>query len=307
MPSIRSRLFLWLLHNRHLLQFKLKKETAPDWENNLEQVRAKAARSAKLMGRVPKGQSATPVQIGPMPGEWLAPEGEDEDKVILYFHGGGYVLGSIEAHRAIVGKFVKGTGLKALLFDYRLAPEHPHPAALEDALAAYDWMLEQGLAPQNIVFAGDSAGAGLALATLLALKDNDKPLPAAAAVLSPWTDVACTGESLETNSHLCLAPQDSWLACKKHYCAGADPKNPYISPLYGDLAGLPPLYITAGGHETLLSDSIRFAQKAKAAGVDVTLTVGEGMCHCYPACAPMFPEASRALANVCQFIKEELK
>lgn len=304
MQSIRSRIILSILRHRHLLKLK-PKQTAQDWENDLPAVRTETAKAAKSLGTLPKGLTAEPVAIGDMTAEWIS-SGGNRDKAMLYFHGGGYVLGSVEAHRGIVAKFVKGSGVAALLFDYRLAPENPYPAALEDALAAYEWLLDRGLAHERIVFAGDSAGGGLCMATLLALKDKGRPMPAGAAVLSPWTDVACTGETLKTNAKRCLAPENSWIACRKHYAQDHDPTDPYISPLYGDLAGLPPLHITAGGHETLLSDSTRFADRAKAAGVDVTLRVGAGMCHCYPACAPMFPEAGAALRETCAFMNDKL-
>lgn len=306
MPSLRSRFFLFMLRNRHLFSLKLKKDTALDWAVSLPEVRWQAARSAKLIGRLPKSISNVSVDIDGLPAEWIQPAQAAQDKAILYFHGGGYVLGTIEMHRAIVAKFVKGSGAKALLFNYRLAPEHPFPAALDDALAAYAWLLAQGIAPGRIVFAGDSAGGGLCLAALLALKEQDLPLPAAAVALSPFIDLKCTGESLVTNADKCLAPPDSWHACARHYAAGQDMGHPWISPLYGDLAGLPPLLIYAGENETLLDDSKRFAQKAQSAGVEARLEIGRGMCHCYPACAPLFPEATRAMADICAFIRQNL-
>lgn len=303
MHSFRCRLFLWVLRHRHIFRFSLKKEVAEDWFNDLDTVRTNAAKASKMFGKLPKRMVSTPVSINGRPAEWIEQDGASRDRVILYFRGGGYVLGSIAAHRGIVAKFVKETGLPALLFEYRNAPEAPHPAALDDAIAAYRWLLEQGYPSSDIVFAGDSAGGGLLLATLLRLKDEGTPLPARAAALSPWTDVACTGESLHTNREHCLAPPDSWEACKHHYAGTNDPTHPYISPLYGDLTGLPPLHISAGGHETLLSDSTRFATRAEDAGVDVTLHIGEGLCHCYPACAPIFPEATQALEKICEFLK----
>ncbi|OGW36142.1 MAG: alpha/beta hydrolase [Nitrospirae bacterium GWD2_57_9] len=306
MPSLRSRLFLSVLRNRHLLKFKLKKETAHDWETSLPEVRASAAKTSKLFGKLPKGLEAVPVAIGDLPAEWIQPAQDVTDRVILYFHGGGYILGSIEAHRGIVAKFVRGSGARALLHGYRLAPEHRFPAALDDSVAAYRWLLSEGISPAKIVFAGDSAGGGLCLATLLAVRDRGIPLPAAAVALSPWTDLKNTGESLRTNAAKCLAPTNSWVVCANHYLGNQDPGNPYASPLYGDLRGLPPLFICAGGDETVRDDSTRFARKAKDAGVDVTLKVGEGMCHCYPACAPLFPEATQAMVEICTFIKTHI-
>lgn len=305
MPSLRSRLFLFVLRNRHLLKFKLKKETAHDWETSLPEVRVSAAKTTKMLGKLPKGVEAVPGTIGEMPAEWIQPVQPAADGAILYFHGGGYILGSIEAHRGIVAKFVRGSGMRALLFGYRLAPEHRFPAALDDAVAAYRWLLSEGISPAKIVFAGDSAGGGLCLATLLALRDRQVPLPAAAVALSPWTDLKNTGESLRTNAAKCMAPTNSWVVCANHYLGEQDPGQPYASPLYGDLRGLPPLFVIAGGDETMLSDSTRFARKAEEAGVAVTLKVGEGMCHCYPACAPMFPEATRAMEEICAFIRAQ--
>jgi monoterpene epsilon-lactone hydrolase len=306
MPSLRGRLFIALMRNRHLFKLKLKKETGLDWETGLPQVRESAAKGARFMGRLPRGMENLAVDINGLPAEWIQSAKADQDRAILYFHGGGYVLGTIEMHRAIVAKFVKGSGVQALLFGYRLAPEHPFPAALEDALKAYAWLLDQGIAPGKIVFAGDSAGGGLCLATLLALKDQGLPLPAAAAALSPFTDLKCTGASLKGNADKCLAPPGSWHACAKHYASGQYTGQPLISPLYGDLHGLPPLLVHAGENETLRDDSVRFVEKAKSAGVDVRLEIGQGMCHCYPACAPLFPEAARAMEDICAFIKQKL-
>ena len=234
--------------------------------------------------------------------EWIAPSGATKDKAILYFHGGGYVVGSSKMHRGIVAKFVKGSGIGALVFDYRLAPEHPFPAALDDSVAAYRWLLAEGLSPANIAFIGDSGGGGLCLAALLALKDQGVPLPAVAVALSPWTDLTNSGDSWTTNAEVdTLCWRQAQTVFSKYYAGDHDPSLPWISPLYGVLSGLPPTLIYVGGHELLLDDSTRFAQKAKDAGVDVTLHIGEGMFHCYPVCAPLFPEAKQAIAEICAF------
>lgn len=205
-----------------------------------------------------------------------------------------------------MAKFVQGSGVAALLYEYRLAPEHPFPTALDDSVAAYRWLLTQGVSPSQIVFAGDSAGGGLCLATLLALKDQGILLPAAAVAISPWTDLKCIGESYRTNAKRCLSPAGTWTAFSKHYVGNHDPCSPWISPLYGDLHGLPPTLIYVGGDEILRDDSICFAEKAKDAGVDVTLKVGEGMFHCFAVCPPMFPEATQAMEEICAFIKMQL-
>jgi len=221
---------------------------------------------------------------------------------MLYFHGGGYVSGSCKAHRAIVAKFVKATGMRALLFEYRLAPENRFPAALEDALNAYEWMLKQGIDPANIAFVGDSGGGGLELAALLAIKDRGIPLPYSIVALSPYTDLSCSGESHRTNLKKCLAPEGTAQAFAKHYAGDAALHDPYVSPLYGDLRGLPRMLIFCGSNETLRDDSVRYAKKANEAGVDVTLRVGQGLFHCYPATAPLFPEATAAMKEISEFL-----
>jgi acetyl esterase/lipase len=203
-----------------------------------------------------------------------------------------------------VSKFVKGSGRGALLFEYRLAPEEPYPAALEDSLKAYKWLLDQNINPKNIVFVGDSAGGGLCLAALLAIRDRGVTLPAAAVAYSPVTDLKCMGESHKTKVKVCLSPEGMAEAIAKHYAGEEDPGLPYISPLNGDLRGLPPLLLFAGEDETLYDDAVRFTEKARQAGTTVTLRIGKGLFHCYPAMAPLFPEASKAMEEICRFINE---
>lgn len=304
MLSLRARVIIFLFKNRDLLRFKFKKEKI-DWTTYeaILRFRQEADQTSKALGKLPPGITVSPVSISDMPAEWILPPQGKSDNVILYFHGGGYISGSCQGHRAIVAKFVKNSGIGALLFEYRLAPEHPYPAALEDAVAAYNWLLAQGIKASNISFIGDSAGGGLALATLLALKDQGITLPAAAAVLSPVTDYTCSGDSYRRNAKVCLAPEGTGPAFSKHYAQDQDPAQPYISPLNGDLHQLPPLLIYVGSNETLLDDSTRFAEKAKNSGVDVTLRIGEGLFHCYPACAPLFPEATKAMDEICTFVK----
>jgi len=307
MLSLRCRVFKFVLKHRNLLRFRLKRESI-DW-NTYEAIlrfRQEVEEGAGKFGKLPAGIEVSPISIDDIPAEWILPAQAGKDQVILYFHGGGYVSGTCKAHRAIVAKFVKGTAVGALLYEYRLAPEHRFPAALEDSLAAYRWLLAQGISSSHIVFVGDSAGGGLCLATLLALRDQGISLPAGAVAYSPVTDYKCTGESYRTNAKVCLSPAGIAPAFAKHYAGDKDPGLPYISPLYGDLHGLPPMLIYVGGDETLLDDSLRFAEKAKTAGVDVTLRVGEGLFHCYPACAPLFPEATQAMDEICAFIKTHI-
>ncbi|HZU85999.1 MAG TPA: alpha/beta hydrolase [Anaerolineaceae bacterium] len=308
MPSFRSRLFTFALKNRHLLQGRWKPTATITWETSIPNLRQETGKGSGLMGKLPEKLQVTPFTIGEMNALWLLPSPQAiKDKVILYFHGGGYVIGSAHGHLPITAKFVLGSDTGALLFDYRLAPEHPFPAGLEDALSAYRYLLGQGIHPDRIVFMGDSAGGGLCLATLLAARDQGLPLPAAAVALSPWTDLKNTGESYETNAKVdTLTWRESQVVFSKYYVGEQDPGQPWISPLYGDLRGLPPLLIFVGGDELLRDDSTRFAEKAQQAGVEVTLRVGAGMFHCYPACAPAFPEATQALEEICGFIRAKI-
>ena len=267
-------------------------------------LREKTSASSGLMGKTPSDMQVIDLNIAGMYAEWLIPSNCDPHRIILYFHGGGYVIGSARGHRVIVAKFAVCSQTRTLCFSYPLAPENPFPDALNSSMNVYQHLLTEGFSSEKIVFMGDSAGGGLCLAVLLALKNENIPLPAAGVVLSPWTDLKNTGKSLETNIKVdSLTWRNSWIDFSKYYCGTADPRNPLISPLYGDLDNLPPLLIFAGEDELLRDDSIRFAQKAKKAGVKVTLRVGEGMFHCYPACAPLFPEATRARDEIGVFIK----
>lgn len=304
MQSLKSKILLNLLLHSHLFKFLLKRKPFDPSTDGIKKMRERTEKAAKMFGKLPKETVIIPVEIQDRYAEWIKLPGNSADKAILYFHGGMYLIGSPQSHRQHVVKFVKGTGINALVFDYRLAPEHPYPAALDDALVAYQYLLDDGFKPSNIVFAGDSAGGGLCLATLLALKDKGKALPAAAAVLSPWTDLLLTGKSHKTNLRKCFSPVGCPESASEFYAKGNDKSHPYISPLYGNLAGLPPLHISAGGNETLLDDSTRFANKAKSAGVNVTLSVDEGMCHCYPVFGNLFRESKIALDEICEYLKK---
>jgi acetyl esterase/lipase len=315
MSSLQSRLLNFGLRNRNLFKFQLKRE-AWDLNTSIPAFREQCERGAEKTARLPEGIEVCPAAIDVLPAglkaEWILPSeaatipGKDQP-VLFYAHGGGYVSGSCSDHRSFAAKFVKGARMPALLFEYRLAPEHPYPAALEDSLSAYRWLLAQGISPSNIIFVGESAGGGLCLATLLALRDQDTPLPAAAVALSPWTDLALTGESYRTKVNVCISPLGMNAVCSRYYVGENDPRLPWISPLYGDLHGLPPICIYVGEDETMLDDSIRFAEKAKAAGVKVTLKVEPGMVHCYPLFAPLFPEATQAMEAICAFIQDQVR
>jgi acetyl esterase/lipase len=307
MPSLKSQLFVFVLKHRHLLRFQRKRTNSINANTSIPDLRRETEKSTGVFGKLPEDIEISQINPGNVYAEWISPKGSSKERAILYFHGGGYVVGSSKSHRAVVSKFVKGTGIAALVFDYSLAPENPFPAALNDAVTVYCWMLENGISPSDIVFSGDSAGGGLLLATLLALKERSLPLPAGAIALSPWTDLKNTGESLKTNVKVdTLTWAESWTVFSKYYAAGSDAENPLISPLYGDLQGLPPMKIYAGEDELLRDDSVRFAQRAKQAGVEVSLKIGKGLFHCYPVCSPLFPEAKSAMEEICNFIKERL-
>jgi acetyl esterase/lipase len=307
MQSLKSKILLYLLLHNHLFKFQLKRKPFDPSPEGIRKMRERTENASKKFGKLPKETEISPISIQTRYAEWIKLPDNHTDKAMLYFHGGMYIIGSPQSHRQHVVKFVKGTGINALVFDYRLAPEHAYPAALDDALAAYKYLLNEGFKPSNIVFAGDSAGGGLCLATLLALKDQKIELPACAATLSPWTDLLLTGNSHHTNKKKCFAPRGCAENASSFYAKGNDKQNPYISPFYGNLAGLPPLHISAGGNEILLDDSLMFANKAKINGIDVTLRIDKGMCHCYPVFGNFFRESGEALNEICEHLKKHLR
>lgn len=246
-----------------------------------------------------EGSRVEPVDAGGVPGEWVTAPGVTGDRVVVYFHGGGYVIGSLDSHRAHVARLSAATDARVLNVDYRLAPEHPFPAAIDDAVAAYRWVLASGVRPEAIALAGDSAGGGLTLATLLALRDAGDPLPAAAVPISPWADLELTGESISSRAERDLMCSEAGLKeMAAWYTAGHDVRHPYVSPIHGDPSGLPPLLIHVGDAEILLDDAVRFADAATGAGVDVTLEVWDDMPHVWHVFAGLLPEADQAVARV---------
>ncbi len=268
---------------------------------------ATAARAATGQPLRPlPGARFTPATIGGIPGEW-AQSGGIAAGTLLYLHGGGYLSCSPVTHRPITGAYAN-RGLKVFTPDYRLAPEHAFPAAVDDALACYRALLATGIPPEQFVIGGDSAGGGLALATLLAAKTAGLPMPACALLFSPWTDLAATGPSLKTNKtrDAMLSP-DHLFAGAAAYLNGASPTDPLASPLYGDLANLPPLLIQTGETEILLDDSTRLANLATAAGVPVTLTLWPKVPHVWQLFQSFLPEARQALDQAADYAKARLK
>jgi len=254
---------------------------------------------------LPDDVSVTPVVAGTTRCEWVTSPGVAEDRVVLYLHGGAYVAGSPTSHRELAARIGRAAGARALVADYRLAPEHPHPAAVVDALAVYRWLLmSEGLPAGSLAVAGDSAGGGLTIAALVALRDDAVELPTAAAVLSPWVDLEGTGASARSRADedpvLDGARLAEMAAC---YANGLDLRTPLISPLYADLAGLPPLLIQVGTAEVLLDDATRLAAAAREAGVDVTLEVAEEMVHVWQVLSSV-PEAGEATTRIGAFLAE---
>lgn len=239
-----------------------------------------------------------------VPGEWVIPAGAGSERVILYLHGGAYNAGSTRSHRALAANIAYASRARALTIDYRLAPEHPYPAALTDAFSAYQWLLESGIRPEQLVVTGDSAGGGLTIALLVALRERGIPMPAAAVVLSPWTDLTDSGESWQENAkadYMINGPKLKEAA--RLYLKDVSPRTPLASPVYANLHGLPPLLIQVGSEEVLLSDSMRLAENARLSGVDVTLDVWEGMQHVWQFAASLVPEARQAIKKIGEFIR----
>ncbi len=247
---------------------------------------------------------ASPLTANGVPAEWISPQGELSERVMLYLHGGSFNAGSVHSHYALTGSVAFACKARALSIDYRLAPEFPFPAALEDTLAAYEWLLEQGILPSQIIVCGDSAGGGLTLALLIHLRDLGKPLPAAAVAISPVTDLTLEGDTWRTNCDkdiLLIVEQER--TSVQLYLNGADPCHPLASPLYADLHGLPPTLIQVGGDECLLADAQRYTSRAREAGSPVELDVWNGMGHEWQFGAKFMPEGRGAIEKIGQFVE----
>jgi acetyl esterase/lipase len=237
---------------------------------------------------------------------WIETTETRSDRVVLYLHGGAYMMGSINTHRELMARIARACACRVLALDYRLAPEHPFPAALDDALAAYYWLLTQGVSPAQLMLAGDSAGGGLVLSTLLALRDANAPLPAGAILLSPWTDLTASGASIV--SRAAAEPMleiDMLRETAAYYCGVNDAKEPLISPHFGDFRGLPPLLIQVGDAEILRDDSTRVAAAATVAGVAVEISVWEEAFHVFQM-FPQLPETTAALTAIGLFFRKHI-
>jgi len=266
-------------------------------------------RLAKLMekNKCPGNISFEKVDCDGIIAEWNIPKNINNDGVILYIHGGAYVSCSINTHRPLVARIAKASKLKALSIEYRYAPENPFPAGLDDAIKAYHWLLKQGVDPKKIVIMGDSAGGGLALATLLRLRDEKAPMPVAGVCMSPWIDLECLQDS-----NVRLADKDPMLWAEagkkfaKLYAGKESLRHPYVSPYYADLKGLPPLFIQVSDSEIVYDENVNFEKKAKAAGVEITLEIWKKMVHVWQGFAPILPEGTEAIRKIGNFIQNKI-
>ena len=280
--SLRTRLV------KRLLRFQL-----AGWsEGPIREQRARQERSTRF-GRLPADVRCWHTSANGVAAEWIE-AGDADMGVILYLHGGAYALGSIDTHREFVARLARAAGMRALAIDYRLAPEHPFPAA-------YGWLQTQGVAPSRIIVAGDSAGGGLALAALLELRNAGKPLPAGAVCISPWVDLTLSGASIQGKAQAdCILDPSSLEMYAAYYAGEHDRASPLISPLFADLSGLPPLLIQVGMDEILLDDAKRCAERARQAGVDVTLEIWDEMFHVFQL-FPFLPETKEAVGHIAEF------
>jgi acetyl esterase/lipase len=258
----------------------------------------------RLAARVelPPGFTITRHWFAGIPSEWINPP-EPRLRVILYLHGGGVSMGSCAAYRGFVGRLARACRARAVVPEYRIAPEHPFPAGLDDTVEVYATLLGHGITPEQLVLIGDSAGGGLCLSTLIEARRRGLPMPRAMVLLSPWTDLTLSGASITSRAEV-----DPWLQAERlepicaDYLAGTDPADPRVSPLWADLTGLPPTLIQVGDDEILLDDSLRLAARARAAGVEVDLEIGEGLWHLWHLSTPTLPEANAAIDRIGRFI-----
>jgi len=270
--------------------------------HTVEISRARGERLAKWMGKTPAGISVERFEIDELPVAWIFSE-TDSKTFILYLHGGGYVSGSLTTHQMLCADLARSTNARVLFPEYRLAPEHPFPAALEDAKKAYRWLLESGVGAENIFVAGDSAGGGLSLALTLSLRDSGEPLPTGVVCISPWTDLTMSSASHreKNKAEMTLHPDNLhlWALC---YAGEGDLQNPLVSPYFAEYDKFPPLLIQVGSEEVLLDDAKVVAEKAKSAGVDVTLSSYEGMWHVWHTVGELLPESHDAFEEIGRFV-----
>lgn len=291
------------LHN----MLRLYKNIGQNTYKNPKLARAAFERLTDLLPSKIDGCKYQELMIGDTPAEWIIPRKSTADKVLLFIHGGGYATGSIRTHRALASQIAIHGYVRALSIDYKHAPEHKFPTQIEEAVAAYKFLLKQGYKPQQIAIGGESAGGGLTAGTLLYLRDQGIPLPACAILMSPWLDLTASGSTIEQNKHKDpMVPYKGIPLWAGNYAGPDNLTNPYASPLFGDLTGLCPIYIQVGECEILLSDSTRFADKARLAGVDVVSEVWPNMFHAWQGFWMVMPEGMAAIEKLGAYIKNKL-
>ena len=298
MPSLRSRIIQRIMR-------ETKDALLGDLPVEVRRRRFDAA--ARRAIRVPRHSCMQAIVADGIASDWFEPDNAVPGRALLYLHGGAYVIGSPTTHRGLAGNIALASRARLLLIDYRLAPENPFPAALEDTITAFHWLRGKGYLPEHIAIGGDSAGGGLTLATALSLRDSKEKMPAALFLISPWTDLTFSGESIRTRADrdpLLQVNDDSWLV--NIYANGRPLTHPYISPVFADLHGLPPTFIQVGTEEILYDDSTRLEQKARLEGVDVSLETWSGMWHVFQGFAPYVPESLRAIEKIGEFIRNHL-
>ncbi len=287
-------------------QLRLLGETVGGTQS-IEEQRAQLDMALAMMSAPPEGVTWTEVDAGGVPAIWADPEGGSTAHVVMYVHGGGYTIGSATGYRNFTGQLAKAVGCRVLNVDYRLAPEHPHPAAVDDSTTAYRWLLDQGFDADRLAVSGDSAGGGLTVSTLLKLRDDGTPLPVGGVPISPWVDMEGLGESMTTRADVDVLIDGARLKeGGKVFLAGGDARDPLAAPLYGDFVGIPPLLIQVGDEETLLDDSTRLADVAEKAGVEVRLDVFPEMQHVFQLFTGNMPEADEAVAQIGTWLRPRL-
>jgi len=273
---------------------------------DVAEIRARFEKMGEFLGGAPDGKCEK-VDAGGVPAEWVTAPGCDPMRAVLYLHGGGYVIGSINTHRRLAYDISAASGARVLVIDYRLAPEHPFPAAVEDAETAWRWLLQQGFATSRLAIGGDSAGGGLTLATLVNLRDRKLGLPACAVAISPWVDLEGVGTSITARAAQDpMVQKDGLLWMAGLYLNGKDAKTPLAAPLHAELKGLPPILVQVGTAETLLDDATRIAEKLHAAGVDVRLAIWPNMLHVFPLFAPILSEGRDGCLEIGNFIRSRI-